>query len=287
MWMPTARVNGIEIHYEEVGSGFPLVFCHEFAGDMRSWELQVRHFARRYRVVTFNYRGYPPSTVPQEEAAYAHEQLIADLKELLGTLGIARTHVAGLATGGNLALNFAIAHPAMVEGLVVAGAGAGTSDRERWLAGARKFADDIDRDGPEGIVANVANAPQRVIFRDKDPRGWNLFVEMMRSFSPVGCANMLRNALMRRKPITELKDAIAGLRMPILVMVGDQDTPAAESSRFIRDHAPFAGLLVLPMCGHTLNSEEPVLFNLLVSDFLAAVEAGRWGNWTAAAAEQI
>ncbi|MCC7417495.1 MAG: alpha/beta fold hydrolase [Acidobacteria bacterium] len=282
--MPTAAVNGIEIYYEEAGSGFPLVFCHEFAGDMRSWELQVRHFARRYRVITFNYRGYPPSSVPADEAAYAHEQLIDDLHRLLDTLGIARAHVAGLATGGNLALNFAIAHPQMVAGLVVAGAGAGTSDRERWLAGARKFADDIERDGAEGIVANVAGAPQRVIFRDKDPRGWAQFIAMMRSFSPVGCANMMRNALMKRKPLTELRDAIAGLQMPILVMCGDQDFPAAESSRLIRDHAPFAGLAVLPMCGHTLNSEEPVLFNLLVSDFLAAVEAGRWGSWSAGAA---
>jgi pimeloyl-ACP methyl ester carboxylesterase len=66
-------------------------------------------------------------------------------------------------------------------------------------------------------------------------------------------------------------------------MIGDQDSPAAESSRFIQTHAPFAGLAVLPMCGHTLNSEEPVLYNLLVSDFLAAVDAGHWGNWRAAA----
>jgi pimeloyl-ACP methyl ester carboxylesterase len=283
--MPKAQVNGVEIHYEEAGTGFPLVFCHEFAGDMRSWELQVRHFARRYRVVTFNYRGYPPSSVPREESAYGHDQLIEDLRQLMGTLGIERAHVAGLATGGNLALNFAIAHPEMVAGLVVAGAGAGTSDRERWLASARKFADDIDRDGAEGIVANVAGAPQRVVFRDKDPRGWSQFVGMMRSFSPVGCANMMRNALMKRKPVTELTSEIERLRMPILVMVGDQDYPAAESSRFIRDHAPFAGLSVLPMCGHTLNSEEPLLFNLLVSDFLAAVEAGRWGTWSTAAAQ--
>jgi pimeloyl-ACP methyl ester carboxylesterase len=282
--MPNAQVNGVELYYEEAGTGFPLVFCHEFAGDLRSWELQVRHFARRYRVVTFNYRGYPPSSVPPDESAYHHDQLIDDLRQLMSKLGIDRAHVAGLATGGNLALNFAIAHPQMVAGLVVAGAGAGTSDRERWLAGARKFADDIDRDGAEGIVANVAGAPQRVVFRDKDPRGWSQFVEMMRSFSPVGCANMMRNALMTRKPVTELKAEIERLRVPILVMVGDQDYPAAESSRFIRDHAPFAGLSVLPMCGHTLNSEEPLLFNLLVSDFLAAVEAGRWGTWSAAAA---
>lgn len=277
--MPKTKVNGVELHYEDTGAGFPLIFCHEFAGDMRSWEPQVRHFARRYRIVTFNYRGYPPSSVPEHESAYGHDQLVDDLRALMSDLGISRAHVAGLATGGNLALNFAIAHPQMVAGLVVAGAGAGTTDRESWLAGAQKFAADLERDGTAGMVANVAAAPQRVIFRDKDPRGWASFLAMMGDFSPTGCAHLLRNALTQRKPVTELKDEIEALGMPILVMVGDQDHPAAEASRFIRDHARFAGLCVLPMCGHTLNSEEPVLFNLLVSDFLAAVEAGRWGTW--------
>ena len=277
--MPKLCVNGAELYYEETGSGFPVVFCHEFAGDMRSWEPQVRHFARKYRVVTFNCRGYPPSEVPAEEAAYGQEAIVEDLRQIMTKIGIGRAHVAGLATGGNVALNFAIAHPDMVAGLVIAGAGAGTFDRERWLAGAAKFADDIDRDGAEGIVANVVNAPQRVIFRTKDPLGWSQFVEMMRSFSPVGCANVMRNVLMKRKPVTELRAEIERLQMPILVMVGDQDYPAAETSRFIRDHAPFAGLSVLPMCGHTLNSEEPVLFNAIVADFFASVDAGRWGTW--------
>jgi pimeloyl-ACP methyl ester carboxylesterase len=279
--MPVVSVNGVDLFYEETGSGFPLVLCHEFAGDMRSWDPQVRHFSRRYRVITFNYRGYPPSSVPQDEASYAHELLVEDLRQLLGKLNISRAHIAGLATGGNVALNFAIVYPQFVAGLVVAGAGAGTVDRERWLVGARSFADDIERKGVEGIVENIVNAPQRVIFKEKDPRGWASFIEMIRSFSPVGCMHMMRNALANRKPIFELKEAIEKLRMPILVMIGDQDRPAADSSRFIRDHALFAGLAVVPMCGHTLNSEEPVFFNLLVSDFLAAVDAGHWGSWKA------
>lgn len=281
--MPKAKCNGVELYYEEVGTGFPLVFCHEFAGDMRSWDPQVRHFARRYRVITFNYRGYPPSTVPGDEVEYAHDMLIEDLHQLLSTLGISRAHIAGLATGGNVALNFAIKYPKLVGGLVVAGAGAGTVDRERWLIGARKFADDIVRDGVDGIIANIINAPQRIIFKEKDPRGWASFIEMIRSFSPIGCTHMMRNALVNRKPIFDLKESIKLLRTPILVMVGDQDGPAGESSRFIQTHAPFAGLAVLPMCGHTLNSEEPVLFNQLVSDFLAAVDAGHWGVWKAIA----
>src|ERR1044072_5876469 len=112
--MPTVKVNGVELYYEEAGTGFPLVVCHEFAGDMRSWEPQVRFFSRRYRVVTFNYRGYPPSSVPPGGTAYGQDIIIEDLHQLIALLGIERAHIVGLATGGNVALNFAIAHPGVV-----------------------------------------------------------------------------------------------------------------------------------------------------------------------------
>ena len=69
------------------------------------------------------------------------------------------------------------------------------------------------------------------------------------------------------------------MNVPTLVMVGDQDDPAFAACRFICHHAPNAGMMVMPMCGHTLNSEEPDFFNLHVGTFLAAVGAGRWGSW--------
>ena len=277
--MPRASINGVELYYEETGSGFPLIFVHEFAGDMQAWEPQVRYFSRRYRVITYNQRGYPPSSVPPDEAAYSHDELIEDLHQLVRHLKIGQAHIGGLATGGNVALNFGIRHPELVGGLIVAGAGAGTADRENWLAAADRFADDIARDGAAGIVANVAEAPQRMIFKVKDPRGWDRFVAGMEALSPVGCQHMMRNALMNRTPIFDLEAELAELARPTLVMVGDQDEPAFAASRFICRHAPHAGMLVLPMCGHTLNVEEPDLFNRLSGEFLAAVDAGRWGSW--------
>ena len=277
--MPFATVNGVELYYEETGSGFPLVFVHEFAGDMRAWEPQVRYFGRQYRVITYNQRGYPPSQVPADAESYSHDNLIEDLHQLLGFLDIQRAYIAGLATGGNVALNFGIRHPDRAQALVVAGAGAGTVDREYWLAAAKVFADDIERDGTAGIVANVESAPQRIVFRIKDPRGWQQFIADMHDFSPLGCAHIMRNALMNRKPIFDLEAELGMMNVPTLVMVGDQDDPAFAACRFICHHAPNAGMMVMPMCGHTLNSEEPDFFNLHVGTFLAAVGAGRWGSW--------
>jgi pimeloyl-ACP methyl ester carboxylesterase len=281
--MPRVTINDVQIHYEETGHGFPVILCHEFAGDYRSWEQQVRHLARRYRVIAYNYRGYPPSSVPIQSAAYSQDLLISDMRALLRHLAVERVHVIGIATGGNLALNFAISHPSMTKSVVVAGAGAGTFDRTNWLARSKEMADAIAEKGAVAIVESVEAAPQRQALRIKDPRAWDEFIGIIRSLSTTGSENSLRNVLLTRKPVTELEEGIKGLKMPVLVMVGDQDTPAFEPSLFIHKHAPHSGLVVFPFTGHTLPVEEPALFNAFVDGFLAAVDCGRWGSWREAA----
>lgn len=90
----------------------------------------------------------------------------------------------------------------------------------------------------------------------------------------------MRITLTDRLPVTALGEPLRQLELPVLVMTGDQDFPSHEACRFIRDHAPYAGLAMLPMCGHAMNLEEPMLFNQMVSEFLSSVDAGRWGSWS-------
>src|SRR6187431_2427519 len=101
--MALAPINGIEISYEEHGQGVPILFCHEFAGDHRSWAPQVQFLARRYRTITYSARGYHPSTVPTADADYSEEANVEDAYELLKFLGIKQAHIVGLSMGGNLA----------------------------------------------------------------------------------------------------------------------------------------------------------------------------------------
>src|SRR5712692_9391482 len=129
--MPSATVNQVSLSYEATGDGFPVVWCHEFAGDSRSWDPQVTFFSRLYRNVTFNYRGYPPSDVPTEPDAYSQDQLVDDLRGLLDHLEIEQAHLVGLSMGGNVVLNFAIKHPGRCRSIAVAGCGAGTTNREQ------------------------------------------------------------------------------------------------------------------------------------------------------------
>ena len=121
--MPTARVNGLSLFYEEVGEGAPLVFVHEFAGEARSWHLQVRFFARRYRTIAFNARGFPPSDVPEDPKAYSQDLAVEDIRGMLDALGIQKAHICGLSMGGYATLHFGLRYPERALSLVVAGAG--------------------------------------------------------------------------------------------------------------------------------------------------------------------
>ena len=282
--MPIARIasltGDIDLHYEETGRGFPLIWCHEFGGDYRSWEPQVRYFGRRYRVITWNYRGYPPSDVPKNGDAYSVEILVEDLRALMKHLGVARAHVGGLSLGGGVALNFGIRHPALTQSLIVCGAGSGTVNREEFVANAARNADLFEREGAEAKARSFATNATRRGFAEKDPRGFAEFTRHVHDHSGVGSALMTRGVMMKRKTIFELEPELKTIAAPTLIVVGDQDDPCIEPGIFMKRHIPHAGLVMLPMSGHTTNIEEPALFNQHVAEFLASVESGRWGTWS-------
>ena len=103
--------GGVGLHYEEAGEGTPVLFIHEFAGDHRSWEPQVRFLSRRHRCVTYAARGYPPSDVPTDPEAYSQDLAVADALAVLDHLGVERAHIVGQSLGGWAAMGLAIAHP--------------------------------------------------------------------------------------------------------------------------------------------------------------------------------
>jgi pimeloyl-ACP methyl ester carboxylesterase len=277
--MPIARVNGVDLYYEETGQGTPLVWSHEFGGDHRSWEPQVRHFGRRYRVVTYNHRGYPPSGVPKAAGDYSQALLVEDLFQLVRHLGLGPIHLGGCSMGANVARDFALAHPEMLRSLIMVGAGAGSVNREQFLQGQAATAATLEREGIAGLIRNLGTLPQRASFRWKDPRGFGEFLRFVEDHDAQACAHLAREVMARRKTVPELEAGLRALRVPTLIVVGDQDTPCVEPSLQMRAFIPHAGLVVLPACGHTPNIEEPDLFNTHLTGFLAAVEAGRWAGW--------
>jgi pimeloyl-ACP methyl ester carboxylesterase len=276
--MPTARVDGIGLFYEEVGGGVPLVFVHEFAGDYQSWHLQVRFFARRYRTIAYNARGYPPSEVPKDPAAYSQERAAEDIRGLLDALGIRKAHICGLSMGGYATLHFGLRHPDRALSLVVAGAGYGSvaGERERFKKDVEETARRFVDDGIVAVADFYTKGPTRVQLMDKDPKGWRELYDQFVAQSAEGHALTMRGVQMNRPSVYELEKGLERLEVPTLIVTGDEDEPCLEPALYLKRKIRSSGLLVLPKSGHTVNLEEPEAFNRGILDFLTAVDAGRW-----------
>jgi pimeloyl-ACP methyl ester carboxylesterase len=278
--MPRALINGVHLFYEETGRGTPLVFVHEFAGDSESWQLQVRFFARRYRTITFNARGYPPSEVPEDPTAYSQEHAVADIEGLLDHLQLAKAHVCGLSMGAYATLLFGLTHPDRVLSLTVAGCGYGSSpaDRADFRKDAESVARRLEADGMAKVAEFYARGPTRVQFLDKDPKGWQEFRDRLAAGSAKGHALTLRGVQMTRPSVFELERGLQALAVPTLIVTGDEDDPCLEPGIFMKRKIPSAGLVVIPRTGHAVNLEEPEAFNRALLDFLAAVDRGSWSR---------
>jgi len=274
--MPKAHVNGVNLYYEQTGDGYPLVFSHEFAGDYRSWEAQVRFFSRRYRVITYNHRGYPPSEVPTDPEAYSQTAVVDDLYHLLRHLNIPKAHVAGLSMGGNITLHMGIRHPEVCASLVVAGCGSGSTDRQRFEQDGKTLAKRLENEGMAKVAESYALRPTRVQLRRKDPRGWEEFLAQLKEHSSIGSALTFKGVQLRRPPIFALEAELKRIQVPTLLLIGDEDEPCIEPAIFMKRNIPSSGLVTFPQSGHTINLEEPDLFNRVVLDFLTMVESGKW-----------
>ncbi len=268
--MPTVHVNGIRLYYEVTGGGFPLVFIHEFAGDYRSWEPQVRFFSRRYRVVVYNCRGYPPSDVPTSPEDYSESVLVEDLFQLLAALRIRKAHVVGLSMGGGVALNFGLEHSDRCASLVVASAGSGSTNAEQFRRDGMAIVERLDKGGIAAVEEHFTLSPARTTFREKDPRGWEEFRRQFSEHSAIGSALTFRKVQLERRSIFDLEARLRGVQTPTLLLIGDRDEACLEPAIFMRRCIPSAGLVVLPWSGHAVNLEEPHAFNRIVLNFLTA-----------------
>jgi len=270
--------DGVRLYYEEAGNGTPVMFVHEFGGDHRSWEPQLRHFARRHRCVTFAARGYPPSDVPESVEAYSQTRAVRDIVAVMDAAGVDRAHIVGLSMGGFASLHFGLDFPERARSIVVAGAGYGAEKQyEQYFRDvSAEVARQFETQGSEQFAKTYSLGASRVQFQNKDPRGWQEFATQLGEHSARGSANTMRGVQMRRPSLYDLEDRLRAMRVPTLVISGDEDDHCLQPGLFLKKVIPACGLLVLPKTGHTINLEEPELFNRFVGDFIALVEAGRW-----------
>jgi pimeloyl-ACP methyl ester carboxylesterase len=269
--------DGVKLYYEETGKGIPIVFVHEFAGDCRSWEPQVRYFARYYRCISYNARGYPPSDVP-EGSKYSQERARDDIRAVLDALKIDKAHVVGLSMGGFATLHFGFTYPQRARSLVIAGCGYGAEPDKRvqFAAEAEASAKRFEEVTMAKAAEAYALGPTRVQHQNRDPRGWREFADQLKEHSTEGAVRTMRGVQAKRPSLYELTEQMKAITAPTLVMTGDEDWPCLEPGILMKKSIATAALVVMPNAGHNINLEDPAAFNAHLAELFAAADAGSW-----------
>ena len=270
--------DDVKLHYVEAGSGSPVIFVHEFAGDHRSWEPQMRYFSRRHRAIAYDARGWPQSDVPSAQEKYSQARACDDIRAVMDALSIDKAHIVGLSMGGFATLHFGFTYPERALSLTVAGCGYGAEkgERDKFRAENEVSAKLLEEQGMAAFAEAYAYGPTRVQFENKDPRGFEEFKTQLAEHSNIGSARTQLGVQRERPSLYDLEDKMRELSVPTLVVTGDEDWPCLLPGVYMKQCIKTAGLLVVPNTGHTINLEEPAAFNQGVADFIAQVEAGRW-----------
>ena len=272
--------DGVQLFYESAGQGTPIVFVHEFGGNHWSWEPQVSYFSRRHLCITFSARGYPPSDIPEERGAV-----------LPGASGRRhrRRDECGRHREGPCRRPFdgrfrlPACRPALIPdrilSAVVAGAGYGSEKEHQEFF--RRNSEQVARGFEERGAAGVCPRLRRERLAGSVPGQGSTRLEALRRTARAALRQRGRQHHARRSdaPSVALRSGgrTGAMQVPLLVVVGDEDDHSIQPGIFLKRTVPRSGLTMFPKSGHTLNLEEPALFNHLVAEFIAQVEAGRWG----------
>jgi pimeloyl-ACP methyl ester carboxylesterase len=270
--------DGVRLYFEETGSGRPVILVHEFAGDLRSYEPQVRHFGKRYRTVAFNARGFPPSDVPEHVSSYSQARAADDILAVLDKIGERQAHIVGLSMGGFATLHFGLRHPQRALSLCIGGCGYGAEPdkSETFRAEADVIANMIRIEGMAAFAERYAYGPTRVQYQNKDPRGHAEYEAMLAEHSAVGSANTQQGVQRERPSLYTLVEQMKRMTVPTLIITGDEDWPCLHPGILMKQSIQSAALAVIPNSGHAINIDEPEEYNRIVGNFLSQVESGRW-----------
>ena len=278
--------DNVKLFYESTGKGEPIIFVHEFAGDYRSWDPQINYLSRYYQCISFCARGYPPSEVPESESSYSQERAWRDILSVMDNLKIEKAHIVGLSMGGFATLHLGINAQDRVLSLVIAGCGYGAIPVDKTSFNKEADFSNISLDSAKIILnegmdkfgSEYALGPSRVQFQNKDPKGWQLFNDQLVKHDPVGSANTLLGVQNKRPNLYTLEEEIRGITCPTLIINGDEDDMCLEVGLYLKRTIKTAGLLIVPKTGHTINLEEPDLFNNHLFKFFTAVNSNSWGS---------
>jgi pimeloyl-ACP methyl ester carboxylesterase len=279
--MPYFTHQGVKLHYLDEGEGPALFFLHEFGGDARTWAQQVTAFSQQAntprRCIVLSARGYLPSDVPADPAAYSWENNRDDAIGLMDHLGLQQVDLIGLSMGAYIALMITLHVPDRIRSTVCASVGAGAHPpfRAAFIDDALASAEYIRATGVMP-AREMALAPNRIQLRSKNEAAWQEFLDHLAEHDPVGAANTLAEVQAKRPGLHDFVSQLETLEVPVLILAGDEDEPCLDVSLWLKRQMPFSALKLYPRSGHLINLEDPDQFHLDIAQFHDTLADGRW-----------
>jgi pimeloyl-ACP methyl ester carboxylesterase len=253
--MSRVQLFGIEIDYEDSGSGPPVLLSHGYSATRHMWDGQHRAFDD-YRIISWSMRGHGQTESPGDPTKYSADLTVGDMEALLRHLGIQRGVIGGLSLGGYVSLAFYLAHPEMVRALVICDSGPGYRNaeaRQAWNQRADERAAELERRGLDALSGRSREMREAM----GDHR------------SAQGLAHAARGMLAQEG--SRVIDGLGSIRVPTLIIVGDQDQPFLAPSEYMAKKIRGARLEVIAGGGHASNLDQPEAFNRALRDFLAGL----------------
>ena len=275
--MPTATINGLDLHYREAGSGFPVVLVHGFTGNSRNWALTVPALADQFRTVSIDLRGHGRSARPVREEDYQMEAMADDVYLVLQHLAISECYLAGHSMGGMVAQCLVLAHPEVVRALVLVDTAADMPEtlaaRDR-RAQRERLAEIARTQGMEAVFEeqlrlDTITNPSRAQLQSNPQflQNWRAQFLMTSPEAYIYCSRGLGS----RKP---LLDQLKNVSVATLIICGENDEPFVEPSKRMHQAIPGSELAMLAGSGHTPQIEVPAEFNRVLTGFLSNVHQG-------------
>jgi pimeloyl-ACP methyl ester carboxylesterase len=249
--MPKLNRDGVNIHYEVVGSGPPLLLTHGYSSTSAMWQGQIAALSKHHTLIVWDMRGHGQSDYPADPLAYSEALTVGDMAALLDKVGADTAIIGGLSLGGYMSLAFHRAHPERVRALLIIDTGPGfkrDGAREGWNARAHETGDRFEREGLGGLKL-ASRERSSVVHRDAS-----------------GLARAARGMLTQRD--AGVIETLPHIKVPALVVVGADDTPFLAASDYMAAKIPGATKVVIPAAGHAVNIDQPQAFIDAVLPFL-------------------
>jgi pimeloyl-ACP methyl ester carboxylesterase len=243
--------GGVQVYYEEAGQGTPVLLSHGYSATSKMWQGQMDALAGNYRLIAWDMRGHGQTDSPDDASAYSEAATVDDMAAVLDAAGVEKAVISGLSLGGYMSLAFNVKYPERVLALMLFDTGPGYKNpvgREGW---------------------NETAMGRATVFEEKgiDALGRGAEVRIAQHRSAQGLAHAARGMLAQFD--SRIIESLPEIKVPTMVLVGENDQPFIGASQYMATKIPGAKLVTIPGAGHAANIDQPAAFNDAVRAFLA------------------